>query len=867
MTPDDSHSNASPLPEGTPDVSPTTQQQTMPKTSATPSPDESPHADNSTDKTLAIAGLPAMDLGAQRTLIGFALMLLAFVAIASAMRWSWYPVFVDTYYHMAVIHGYEQAGGLPTWAFWELAPGGRVHIYPPAIHVIGYLSTLVGATPEGFITFLSWFLYPALLFTTWLWMHKVFGPRPALAAVVLLCGPGALFWNQASFNANALAMALAPLALLALESERFLACGVLNLLAATAHPMGLFLPPALVINTLLRGKKIFAGLLAACLPMVLYAPWLGHIWANRAYLPEERTGGDISLMGIGVGSGLNLGLTLGASALVGIPWILARRREALGLIGPALGFAVVFGMGFGGRFLQFNVHWPLACIGGFGIGMLFDRLGRGAPWRRSAVSVASVGLAFLALSTWAAFELPIPKRFPGFRGRADARNDQAARPGNSADSNSAPTLGRAEPRPDGPPPGPASVGESAPWSFSSGPSALANLLTKDSQPGSLRGGGPGGGGRGGGGRGGRGFGGGPGRGGQFDPMGPGGGFGGRGGGGLPGGRGGQGFAGGRGGGGGGMPGGRGGGPGGGDMIHQEGAREYFQATKRLVGQGEVIYLQNPMAASLLTGVTGKWTSSGILRDVKSAEGRTTPEECEYFAMVGGGGGFPGGGPGMGGGGPSEAPQGYEKVFENSFGSLWKSGTPGPKREPAKAAVPLASLVLMAVLGLGISFLDLRLTKGRVRPRLIAGALAFVTAALCLTPLARTATDELLHPPKAPAGGSDMPFGGPPGFGRGGPNQRDPEPRGSQVTAPRSSGETSQLDMDLPENLKERYGQLQRALAELRRQGKDPEPAWPMEDRMRFRRLLEIGTTAEAETFLDEALERLKKPDAKRSSNQ
>ena len=81
-------------------------------------------------------------------------------------------------------------------------------------------------------------------------------------------------------------MVLAPLALLALEKERFLACGVLNFVAITMHPMGLFLPPALVINTLLRRKKILPGLLAASVPVVLYGPWLAHIWANRAFLPR-----------------------------------------------------------------------------------------------------------------------------------------------------------------------------------------------------------------------------------------------------------------------------------------------------------------------------------------------------------------------------------------------------------------------------------------------------------------------------------------------------------------------------------------------------------------------------------------------------
>ncbi|MBN1421165.1 MAG: hypothetical protein JXP34_20500, partial [Planctomycetes bacterium] len=492
------------------------------------------------DPNVGAPEVPVAAPEARRSFTGYALLLIAFVAIAGALHWSWYPIFVDTYYHMATIQGIEQAGGLPTWAFWEMAPAGRVHIYPPAIHIVGYLTTLLGATPVGFITFLSWFLYPAFFFTVWLWMRRVFGARPALIAVVLLCGPGALFWNQTTFNANAFSLTLAPLALLALESEHFLACGALNLLAATAHPMGLFVPAALGINALLRRKKWIAGLLAAGIPVLLYSPWLAHIWANRAFLPDERTGGEVTIGGIGAGSAANIGVAMGACAVLGIIWIAVRRRQALGLLGPLLGFAVVMPMGFGGRFFQFNIHFPLACIGGFGLGMVLERLDRGAAWRRSVVRVFSVGLAFLALSAWAAVDVPLPRELPG------------------------PPGGR--PRAGGPR---AMEGDGPPVRFAVGPTALVNLLDPYADPS------PGGG------------------------LGPGPGPAARGRARLPGA---------------GVPVRRAGpaGPGGRDMIHREGAREFFDAVGRLVGPGEIIFLPNPMASSLLTGVTGRWTTGGIL---------------------------------------------------------------------------------------------------------------------------------------------------------------------------------------------------------------------------------------------------------------
>ena len=87
------------------------------------------------------------------TLVAVALLIV--VAIATAASWHLYPVFIDTYYHMAVIEGFSQAGGITTRAFWEMAPGGRVHIYPPSLHVIGYFFYLLGVSPGTFMTLVS----------------------------------------------------------------------------------------------------------------------------------------------------------------------------------------------------------------------------------------------------------------------------------------------------------------------------------------------------------------------------------------------------------------------------------------------------------------------------------------------------------------------------------------------------------------------------------------------------------------------------------------------------------------------------------------------------------------------------------------
>mgnify|MGYP005836860821 CR=1 FL=1 len=337
-------------------------------------------------------GAPWLE-GPERRWEIYGVLVLAFVAIASAARWRLYPVFADPYYHMAVIEGFDQAGGIVSDDFWEMAPSGRPHLYPPSLHAAGHVAGFLGVSARSFVTFVSWAFYPLSLLAAWLWLREVSGPRGAFFGVALLLGPGAWFWNQTVHTANALVMVVAPLALLALERERFLACAAANFVATAAHPMGLFLPAALAANAFLRRERLLPGLLAALAPAALYLPWLVHVWAHRAFLSAVRLGRAVEAADRGFDAGA---LALGFAAL-GLVEIGLGGRKALGLVGPALGFAVAVPLGLAGRFLIYSVHWPLAAFGGLGAARFLERLER-RPRLRPFAEVASVSLAFFALA-------------------------------------------------------------------------------------------------------------------------------------------------------------------------------------------------------------------------------------------------------------------------------------------------------------------------------------------------------------------------------------------------------------------------------------------------------------------------------------
>ncbi len=583
----------------------------------------------------------------------YALGLIIFTVLGTLTSWWLYPAFVDAYYHMAVIEGFKGAGGLVTHAFWEMAPAGRVHIYPPALHVTGYILSCMGLSAQNFITLLSGFSYSACLLTTWLWLRTILGARPALFAVVLLCGPTTFWWNQAAHTADAAVMILAPLAMLGLESERFLVSAVLNFVVISLHPSGLFLPPALVVSSLLRRRRILAGVLAAAVPLALYSPWLAHVWANRVFWADNRADGNL-----GLSHGASLGLLMLASAVPGLLAVYRRGGAARTVLGPVLGFAVVVPMGLVGRFFMFDVHWPLACLGGLGLDYVLQQL----ESRERFKFLAQMGAVCVSMATLLVFPsvflIPGP---PGARG-----------------------VPRPSPPPRTAPLAPPHVTEREPrsgWRLVVQTAALPQL---------------------------------------FDSRGPG-------------------FA----------PGhvGR---PL--DPLHQRGVDAFLAAVREYVAVGDVIHVADPPVAALISGVAARWTTSGVLRDVRPYEPAPLPDQCDYLVLT------------RAASQPPEAPvpekksphqfrayppRDFEKIFENEFGSLWRNlNRPDHPRKPPHAVLSLPRLVGVGIVGLALVTVDLLFRLPRVH-RWLVPVIGASVVAVCLWPLARTAAKELAYPATPP----------------------------------------------------------------------------------------------------------------------
>ena len=110
--------------------------------------------------------------------------IIAVFVLFQLMRWSMLPQYMDIYYHLHTAEGFLKAGGYSTWDFWQYAPVGRPHIYPPFFHIILALLMKIRLSPMFLARFFEVLTPVAFLIVLWNFIRKSFDNR--LAFFVLL---------------------------------------------------------------------------------------------------------------------------------------------------------------------------------------------------------------------------------------------------------------------------------------------------------------------------------------------------------------------------------------------------------------------------------------------------------------------------------------------------------------------------------------------------------------------------------------------------------------------------------------------------------------------------------------------------------
>jgi len=216
--------------------------------------------------------------------------ILAAFSFFQIMQWPLLPKFLDIYYHLFVMKGFAQAGGYVTSSFWEYAPVGRPHLYPPFLHLVMLGLYKLGLSEMTIARLVECALSPAVLAVQWIVLKRLFNSRTAFFVTVIFSSVYSLHLATVILAPFSLAYLVGLLALLSLEKGKVLVSGLLLALCFYTHTWmaWILLVTVLSYGALNREKRkeaAFVSLIAVALAL----PFLAFQFSNRAFFSFVKT--------------------------------------------------------------------------------------------------------------------------------------------------------------------------------------------------------------------------------------------------------------------------------------------------------------------------------------------------------------------------------------------------------------------------------------------------------------------------------------------------------------------------------------------------------------------------------------------------
>ena len=286
--------------------------------------------------------------------LAIAFMLLTWALIVA--RLGIFPVFIDIYYHLSAMRGFDMAGGVVVHDFWEYAPGGRPHLYPPLLHVFMLTMYKAGLGEAAIGIIVSAMMYPLSQLTTWLATREVYNRRMAFFALVFLSAVSQYFTSQAVVSASALVLAITPLVFYAVEKGRDIA-GITLMAACLYTHLGMphITAISLLIYAVLNGERRVRVLKTVGAAYLLASPWLVHVLLNL----ENIVTRGMPSMAVG------LPLLHVFLSVVGVAYCLREKREYYFPAAYLLGMSVIVLM-YPSRFASHSIL-PMSMLAGIAL--------------------------------------------------------------------------------------------------------------------------------------------------------------------------------------------------------------------------------------------------------------------------------------------------------------------------------------------------------------------------------------------------------------------------------------------------------------------------------------------------------------------
>lgn len=220
------------------------------------------------------------------------LIILAFATL-QAVRLPLYPQFMDMYYHLDTAWAFIRAGGYSGWDFWQYAPIGRPHLYPPVFHIVLAFLMKLGIDKVVLAKAFEAAMPIALLAVIWDFTKRNYSSRLAFFTVIMAGTSYSFYLSLTNYIPSAMAVIFGILAFDQLRKGSSIRAAILLILCFYTHTgMSLFFILAFLIYAAIdrrsAKKALFCAAAAALLSAPMIAKGIESINLNYILKSNER---------------------------------------------------------------------------------------------------------------------------------------------------------------------------------------------------------------------------------------------------------------------------------------------------------------------------------------------------------------------------------------------------------------------------------------------------------------------------------------------------------------------------------------------------------------------------------------------------
>ncbi len=222
----------------------------------------------------------------------YSLCIISFILVLQTINWKNFPMFLDCYYHLSVMRGFADAGGWVGVSFWEFAPFGRPHLYPPLYHLLGLSLLKAGLTPIVIARLSDFLIYPFFIFLNWRILRSLFSKELAFFNLLIVASFYPLYLSITNNAPFSIALLLGLAGFYFLQRNKILSASLCLALSFYTHGLVSWIMFGAIFiysisNSGVRKNGLFACLSSALLAApIFYHQLKYHFLLDPTHLAE-----------------------------------------------------------------------------------------------------------------------------------------------------------------------------------------------------------------------------------------------------------------------------------------------------------------------------------------------------------------------------------------------------------------------------------------------------------------------------------------------------------------------------------------------------------------------------------------------------